>query len=106
MAKTYQKTYLREWRSESGKTLVQVAELLHMTHGQLSRIERGKQPYNQELLEKLAILYMCDPVDLLIRNPAEKSNIWSLWDQASKGDRQKIISIAETIVDKKDGTNG
>ncbi len=100
MAHKHKKTFLREWRNHSGKTLVQVGELLHMSHSQLSRIERGDQPYNQELLEALAELYMCDPVDLLIRDPSEPSNIWSLWEHASKGDRQKIYSIAETIIDK------
>ena len=105
MANKHKKTYLRQWRQHCGKTLVQVGEYLHMTHSQLSRIERGVSPYNQDLLERLADLYMCEPVDLIIRDPSEPDNIWSLWEHASKGDRQKIYSIASTIVDK-DGTNG
>src|SRR4051812_20630647 len=63
--------FLRQWRKQAGKTLEAVAEHLHMSHSQLSRIERGKQPYNQELLEALAELYMCDVVDLLIRDPSD-----------------------------------
>jgi transcriptional regulator with XRE-family HTH domain len=90
--------FLREWRQFRNKTLVQVAEHLHMTHGNLSKIERGIVPYNQDLLDALADLYMCEPPDLIIRNPVDLEGIWSVWDNAKPGDRAKILSIARTIV--------
>jgi transcriptional regulator with XRE-family HTH domain len=90
--------FLRQWRKHSGKTLEFVADALHMSHSQLSRIERGKQPYNQELLEKLADLYMCDVVDLLIRDPSDPESFWSLWDHAKPGQRQQIRSITEALL--------
>lgn len=92
------KTFLRQWRQFRDKTLVAVAEHLHMTHGQLSRIERGLQPYNQELLEKLADLYMCDVVDLLIRDPSDPEGMWSLWDKAKPAQRQQIIAVADALL--------
>lgn len=91
--------FLREWRTYREKTLVQVADVLHMTHGNLSKIERGLVPYNQELLERLAELYMCEPADLIIRDPSEPIDIWSVWDRAKTGDKAKIAAIARTIVD-------
>lgn len=94
-----QRHFLREWRTHSGKTLVQVAEHLHMTHGYLSKIERGLHPYNQELLEALSALYMCEPADLIVRDPTASAEIWTIWDQAKPGDRAKIVTIAKTIVD-------
>jgi transcriptional regulator with XRE-family HTH domain len=100
MARIYRKTFLRQWRKKSGRTLVQVAEYLHMTHGQLSKIERGEQPYNQALLEALAELYMCEPVDLLIRDPLDPEGIWSLWQSAKPGDRNKIVKLARAILDE------
>lgn len=100
MAKTYSRTFLREWRKHRGKTLVQVAEYLHMTHGQLSKIERGDQPYNQGLLEALAELYMCAPADLIIRDPSDPQGMWSIWDNAAPGDRDKIVAIARALVDQ------
>ena len=106
MAGKYRRTFLREWRTYREKTLVQVAEELHMTHGQLSRIERGLQPYNQELLERLSELYRCDPVDLLIRNPAEPTKIWSLWDRARPGERRQIEAVAEALLRDRTGTEG
>lgn len=104
--KKLQPTYLRQWRQQRAKTLVQVAEELHMTHGQLSRIERGIQPYNQELLERLADIYNCSPVDLLIRDPSEPTNIWSIWDQAKPGERRQIADVAEALLKGRTGTGG
>lgn len=94
----YKKTYLRQWRKHRGRTLEQVAEHLHMTHGQLSKIERGVQPYNQALIEALAELYMCEPADLLIRDPDDPQGIWSVWDHAAPGEREKIVQVARTIL--------
>lgn len=99
-------TFLRQWRQHREKTLVQVAEHLHMTHGQLSRIERGLQPYNQELLELLADLYRCDVVDLLIRDPSQPESIWSIWDRAKPGERQQITDVAGALVHRRTGTEG
>jgi transcriptional regulator with XRE-family HTH domain len=89
--------FLRAWRKYRSKTLEQVAEHLHMSHSQLSRIETLKQPYNQELLEALAELYMCDVVDLLIRDPSNKEGMWTIWEQASEGERQQIRDVAEAL---------
>jgi transcriptional regulator with XRE-family HTH domain len=89
--------FLRSWRKHRRKTLEQVADHLHMSHSQLSRIETFKQPYNQELLEALAELYMCDVVDLLIRDPSDKEAMWTLWEQASEGERRQIRDLAEVV---------
>lgn len=98
MCMARQRTFLREWRQHRGKKLVPVAEHLHMSHSQLSRIERGDQPYNQELLEALAELYMCDVVDLLIRNPGEPEVMWTLWERAKPGDRRRIVAMTDALL--------
>lgn len=90
--------FLRTWRKHRGKTLEQVADELHMSHSQLSRIETHKQPYNQELLERLAELYMCDVVDLLIRDPSDPEGMWTLMERAKPAQRQQIRAIAETLL--------
>jgi transcriptional regulator with XRE-family HTH domain len=89
--------FLRAWRKKSGKTLEQVADHLHMSHSQLSRIERQEQPYNQQLLEALAELYMCDVVDLLIRDPSDPEGMWTIWEHAKPGVRQQIRDVAEAL---------
>lgn len=90
--------FLRAWRKHRGKTLEAVAEQLHMSHSQLSRIETFRQPYNQQLLEKLADLYMCDVVDLLIRDPSDPEGMWTIWEQAKPAQRQRIRAVAETLL--------
>lgn len=105
--KTHRPTFMRQWRQHRDKTLVQVAEELHVTHGYLSKVERGLQPYNQELLEALANIYNCDIVDLLIRDPTEPESIWSLWDRARPGERRQIESVAEALIrTRRTGTTG
>lgn len=97
-------TFMRQWRQYSGKTLVQVAEALGMTHGQLSRIERGLQPYNQELLERLGELYRCDFIELLVRDPSEPTSIWSAWRKAGPTQRRQIAGLAEALLKELDET--
>lgn len=94
--------FLREWRKHRSKTLEQVADYLCMTHGNLSKIERGLVPYNQDLLERLADLYMCAPADLIVRDPTDPIDIWSVWDNAKPGDKRKIVSAARIIVSDED----
>lgn len=104
--KRFRQTFMRQWRQHRDKTLVQVAEELHVTHGYLSKVERGLQPYNQELLERLADIYRCAPVDLLIRDPSEPTSIWSIWDRARPGERRQITSVAEALLKERTGTEG
>lgn len=107
--KQYRRTFLREWRNARDLTLEQAAERIGeltgegLTHGQLSRIERGEQPYSQAILEAAAEVYMTDPASLLMRNPADAGALWSIWDQAKPGERRMIEEIAATVV-KKTGT--
>lgn len=96
--------FLRAWRKHRNKTLETVAAELHMSHSQLSRIERGQQPYNQELLEELAELYMCDVVDLLIRDPSDPDGLWSISDQLEPVQRQQLVEFAKVL--KRTGTEG
>lgn len=93
------KTFLREWRkAKPGRTLETVAAELHMSQPQLGRIERGDQPYNQDLLEALADLYGCTVADLLMRDPTAADGIWSIWEQAKPGQRRAIVATAEALL--------
>jgi hypothetical protein len=43
-----------------------------LTHGQMSKIERGLHPYNQHILEVAALEYQCSITDLLTKLPPSK----------------------------------
>lgn len=85
-------------------TLEAAAERAKMTAGNLSAMERGAQGYTQSGLEALADAYRCDPGQLLTVDPTRDDAIWSIWELAKPGDRQKIVDIAKTIIGKT-GTN-
>lgn len=104
------RTYLKEWRKYRHLTQDQVIDrlviheddLLPKTAASLSRIENGKQPYSQRILEALSDIYSCEPWELLGRNPQKESKVV---DMVARLDavRQKQI---EAFIIALDGTNG
>lgn len=80
------RTFLREWRDYRNLTQEQAAERLDIDQSTLSRIERGVIPYDQDFLEKAAYAYLCEPADLLIRNPLRDDAVWSITDNLRKAD--------------------
>lgn len=107
MSGNRQHTFLRAWRKHSGLSLQAVAEKLGMEdHTSLSRVERGIYPYSQDLLENLALIYGCDPAELLASDPERPSNIHSLWDRATVEERQRIYRVAEALIEERDAGKG
>lgn len=98
MANDGTKNYLREWRKAKGYSLVQLGELVGKSHGQLSKIENGKHPWSQDLLEQLAKIYGCGPIDLLVSGPADQPNIFSIWHKANASQKREIADIADIVL--------
>lgn len=98
MGRTLGRHFLRPWRKHRDKTLEAVAEEVGISRTQLGRIEKGQQPFNEELLTRLADIYDCDVPDLIMRDPSDPQNIWSLWDHAKPAQRRQITAVAETII--------
>lgn len=113
--------FLREWRKHRELTLEQVAErveilsqawadaetgtrAISMTHATLSRIERGKMPYNQHLIELLAEIYQTNIASLLIRDPSDPDGLWSIYDSLAPVERRQVVEIAKTL--HRTGTGG
>lgn len=94
----FRPTFIRQWRDKKEMTLEEVGEVVGLSHAQLGRIERGLQPYNQELLEALAELFGTDPASLLMRDPTDPDGIWSIWDHAEKAERRMIVDLAKTVL--------
>jgi transcriptional regulator with XRE-family HTH domain len=106
--------FLRPWRKASGLTLEQAAERVErasearaaaspvarpisMTHATLSRIERGRLPYNQVLLELLAQVYRTDPASLLMRDPSDPEGLWSIWGQLAPVERLQAVEVLKAL---------
>ena len=111
--------FLRQWRKSLDLTLEAVAERVEllsasrsiddpdlrpisMTHATLSRIERGKIPYNQHLLELLAEIYQTDPASLIIRDPSDPDPLWSIYDTLQPVERRQVVEMAKVL--KRTGT--
>jgi transcriptional regulator with XRE-family HTH domain len=94
-------TFIRQWRQHRSLSLDQLAERVPMDKSNLSKVERGILPYNQEMLERLADALMTDPASLLMRDPTRADAIWSIWDSASPGERTQIENVAAALVSAK-----
>jgi transcriptional regulator with XRE-family HTH domain len=68
---------LREWRKFRGFTLEQAAELIGCTHSYMSLVERGKVPWNQNVLEAAAWAYGTSPAALLYADPEVHADVWT-----------------------------
>lgn len=95
---TWRPTFLREWREARGKTLEEVAPKMGITHGQLSKIERGKHPYSQNILEVAAEEYDCTVQDLLTRRPDEAENIFARWPILTEQQKRQAIRLLNAVI--------
>lgn len=95
--KQYRPTFIRQWRQYRNLTLERLAERVSMTAGALSYLERGRSGYNQETLERIAEALQTDAASLLMRNPEDEDAIWSVWDNASDGEKRQISSVVKAL---------
>lgn len=101
-----QRLFLKEWRKHRHLTQEQLAERLDVDRTIISKIERGKLQYSQGFLEVAADALMCDPADLIVRDPTTPDGIWSIWDNIPEHERPRAIAMLKAFIgdDKKTGT--
>lgn len=103
-----QLSQIKAWRKHRGLTLAKLSERLEQMEGlemsdaQLSRIERGEQPWSQDLMEALGRVLQTEVQHLINVNPQGQAVRWSIWDQASPAERQQAEAFIETV--RKTGT--
>jgi transcriptional regulator with XRE-family HTH domain len=95
--KQFRKTYIREWRLDRGYTLEKLADRIGIKASALSYLERGQSAYTQGTLEALAAALQTDPASLIMRNPNDADAIWSLWDEASEGEKRQISEVVKAL---------
>lgn len=103
MARSEAGHFIRAWRKHRGLTLEQLAERVGMTHQNLGKIERGKVPYSQPLLEALAEELRTDPASLIMRDPEAIDPIYSLWDTLSPVQQTQAVEVIKAL--KRTGTD-
>jgi transcriptional regulator with XRE-family HTH domain len=93
--------FFKEWRVHRNLSQEKAASRIGLDRSHLSKIESGKSEYNQAFLEAAALAYDCQPTDLLIRNPIEMGEIWTLVDKiklASPEKQKSIVAVIETLL--------
>lgn len=89
--------YVKEWRKHRGLSQEALAERIGKTHSAISQLERGKIDYTQGMLEALADALMCEPADLLMRDPSQEQMIWSLWETLNEVERKQTVRFIQAI---------
>lgn len=92
------RTFIREWREFRGMSLEEVGALVGKDHSTLSKIERGKSPYSQDLLEALAEILDTDVASLLIRDPnvpVAGEDVAALWSDIPEDARQALWGLLQ-----------
>lgn len=95
-------TFIKAWRKHRELTQDQLADAIGITTASLSRIENGKQPYNQRQVEQIATVLRCSTGDLLSRDPSAKSaDIVEIWDRISADKRDQARAVLQAFTDQK-----
>lgn len=105
--RAWRRTFIRKWREHRGLSQDRLIERLgadpdepdqpFLTKASLSRIENGKQPYSQRILERLAEALNCDPADLLMRDPSQKDAPWDVYEAVRGLPPEKQADIAKMV---------
>lgn len=95
--KTRPRWFLKEWRQYRGLTQARLGERIGKSKSNISEFENGVTRYNQDLLEALADALMCEPADLIMRDPTQPDAIWSIWERIPETKRDDARRILETL---------
>lgn len=91
------KHFIKQWRELRGLSLERLAARMEEEPGgppmisgmSISRIERGKQPYSEEILNALANALGCEPWELLSVNPLNNTEVIDLMRFIHELDKRK-----------------
>ena len=95
--KTKRATYIRAWRKHRGLSLERLGDRIGVTKGALSQLENGTVAYTQPMLEALADALLCEPQDLLMRDPTESESILSIYGSLSPAARAQAVEILKAL---------
>jgi transcriptional regulator with XRE-family HTH domain len=93
--------FMYEWRKHRDKSQEAVADAVEIDRTTYSKIERGKLPYNQDFLERLAVVFRCEPADILSVDPTKPQPpklVWSRLEQAPEDVRTRIMSVIDALL--------
>lgn len=93
--------FLKKWREFRELTQDEAADRAEIDRSSLSKIERGEVPYNQDLLERLALAYGCDTTDLLTVDPLKPDGPRLVYDrlrQAPQAIQDRALAVLDALL--------
>lgn len=81
-------------------TQQQLAERVDMAVSSISQIENGEQGFSDGTLEAIAFALMCEPGDLLSRNPQAEGDVIDLMRLIERKDAATVRAILSGLPDK------
>lgn len=96
--RTYRQTFIRQWREHAGMTVDELGEAIEMSGASVSRIENGKQPYTQPVIEKIADALGASVSSLLEFDPKTGRSIYDLAARATPEQQAQIVRVAEAML--------
>ncbi|MGE4321954.1 MAG: helix-turn-helix domain-containing protein [Sphingobium sp.] len=97
--------YIRAWRELKGYSLEHVAHNVPMDKGNLSKVERGLLPYNQEMLERIAVIIGTSASNLIGRDPNKEGKVIDLVQRLNSAQLEQAERVLAAMF-QSDGTNG
>ena len=100
------RTYIRDWRKAKGYTLDQMVGRLDTigvatTGASLSRIERGEQPYSQDIIEAIAESLGVSVAQLVEDDPAKPpAQVFDFVRHLSEKQAQQAASVLRAMFEK------
>lgn len=94
-------TFIRAWRDYRGLSQEEAADRVEVDRTTISRLESGKIPYNQDILERLALAYGCDVEDLLKVDPLKPDPPRLIYQQllrASPSLQRQALAVIEAMI--------
>lgn len=95
--------YIREWRKTVQLSLEALAARVPMDKGNLSKVERGLLPYNQEMIERIAEAIGTEPQNIIGRDPTKDGKVIDMVQRLNPAQLRQVERVIEAMFT---GTNG
>lgn len=79
-------------------------EKLPRSKAQLSKIENGKSPYSQRVIEALAEIYSCEPWELLAKDPNKEGEVAPLFSRLDDAQRERARAYIAGMVESREAS--
>ena len=93
----FRQIHLRAWRDFRGLSQETLAARVNSTAATISRLENGRQPYTQPLLEALAEALDCNPADIIMRPPGASTSLDRAIEGLSDAQRRQAEAIIRAL---------